>query len=205
MKNTILFTMILITQNAFAINVDFYTTVAKEAFDSGDYPTAVKKCEAVLQQDSSNAVCGKIVVQAKAKINKQQKDHAEKVAQASAAIEAKHQAADQKNNSKECVAAKSKRDYCQLMQAVQISELQIEHENKVGAQTGYVNAALLRNVGSRKINLEEQAQVAQGKYQAAAGKPIQVSDCNLTVVPIQDVKIGTDIRSDVTKYCADNF
>ena len=82
-------------------------------------------------------------------------------------------------STKECKVAKSARNFCKLSAVARTLELKINHEKKVGEQSGFVNAALLRNTTSTKISVEDEAAKEKANYKQLTGSGITVASCEL--------------------------
>lgn len=122
----------------------------------------------------------------------EQKDHAA----ADARAKEEDRLAGIKNNTKECKAAKAKRNYCNAMMVKGGMERTIANETEIGKETGFVNARKLHGAGSTKIYMDQQSKKASAEYNSITGKTINRSVCG-----ISGNQISAKIEEDVERLC----
>ncbi len=191
-----------------------YDEQVAEATRKCRHPNGFESATDPLGQQRKSAFEGiEICAQHIAKLNKVGAEHA-KVAKAKRKVEqellAKEQQdmqkkldmAEAKDNTTECKAARAKANYCGRMNMVRMFELQIEHENEIGKQVGYVNAVNLRNAASNKILYEKEATTLQNQYHQLSGQSINKGMCNIIDDQAFSSHVGLDTGSDMRKFCA---
>ena len=191
-----------------------YDEQVAEAIRKCRHPNGFESPTDPLGQKRKSAFEGiEICAQHIAKLNKVGAEHAkvakakrkaeqEELAKEQQDIQKKLDAAEAKDNTNECKAAKAKANYCGHINIAHMNELQIEHENEIGKQVGYVNATNLRNAASSKIILEKEAAALQSLYHQLSGQSINKGMCNITDDQSLSSHVGLDTGSDVRKFCA---
>lgn len=156
-------------------------TIAKEYMSEKKFSQAIESCKEALQEDATNKDCLEITKQANASLSKAK----------ATAIAAQHQQqekekmASAKQSSKECELAKLKSYYCDKKVGLGNIQAAIDQENRVGRESGYVNAYNLNKYTQSKIYVQSELDGAKKRIEALGRSPASVSDneCGVTKAP----------------------
>lgn len=142
------------------------------------------------------AAVPKLIANNQAAAKKADEDYEHEQAAANARAKEEDRLAGIKNNTKECKAAKAKRNYCNAMMVKGGMERTIANETEIGKETGFVNARKLHGAGSTKIYMDQQSKKASAEYSSITGKTINRSICG-----INENQISAQIEKDVERLC----
>jgi len=155
-----------------AHDAEFYSTVAKEAFDTGLYQMALDKCNEAVKKQPDNKGCIKIIADSTEQLNKQ--NIAEKKAEEK---KRKEEAIEEKK-------AKAKEDtegaiyiICQDINAIKLNRQNLARERETAIRSGVTNLTLKYEANNNIIALEQQIAEQKAIYRKATGKSFSQSLC----------------------------
>lgn len=168
---------------------DACTNLARALKKNGSLTSARKAFESACKKGHQPA-CDEIKIM---------ESEAQAVAKRKADQQQERDALEKKESSVVCKIARIERGFCNAHAAIKTGESIINHENEVGARSGYVNANRLRQATSSNIIWEKQVKKLGDEYKALSGKSLSASDCQITTDDMGGAKIGEPARSRIEK------